>query len=132
VESHARLPLSGGKVISIPIPELERDLDPFELRGRRDQRAQGGGSAALPPDDAPEISWGHEQLQQRLAAMRLLGHAHAIGIVSESARYDFDDVARPAHDAGCSTAAASGVAAAGIRATSVRTVSDGWAPAFNQ
>jgi hypothetical protein len=51
-------------------------------------------------------------------------------MVGERPGHDFDDVACPAHDAGCSAAAAAG--STGMRATSVLTESEGWAPTFTQ
>ena len=59
-----------------------------------------------------------------------LRHANRVGPVGQRAGHDLDDVARAAHDAGCS--AGRGHGAGGIRDTSVRTVSDGRAPVFSQ
>lgn len=113
------------------VAELDYGLDAFELGGRRRQRAQRGRSAPLPADDAAEIARRHEQLDERLPAMRPFRHPHGVGTIRQGARDELDEVARAAHDAGCSVGC-SGAGACGSLATSVLTVSDGCAPLLNQ
>ena len=126
-------------MLPLLVTELDEDLGPLEVRRRAGQRPERRGGPPLPSDHATEVARRHEQLDDRLAAVHALDHAHGVGMIRQRASDDLDDVARAAHDAGVSAFAAaadssaSGCAgASGIRATSVRTVSDGRAPFFSQ
>ena len=58
------------------------------------------------PITRPELARRHEQLDTVCPRCSLLGHPHAVRLIGQRLRDDLDDVARAAHDAGCSTAAA--------------------------
>ena len=111
------------------IPELQNGLGALEFRRRAHQRPHRGRRPALAADHAAQVTLRHEQLHERLSAVRPFRHANGVGTVGQRAGHDLDDVAGAAHDAGCSAATATG---SGIRDTSVRTVSDGRAPVFSQ
>ena len=111
------------------VSELQRGFRAFEFGRRGNQRPQRGGRSSLSPYHAAEIALGHEQLDERLPAMRALGDTHRFGSIRQDLCDDFDHVARAAHDAACSVATGAG---AGILATSVLIVSDGLAPLFSQ
>ena len=112
------------------VPEFQGRLRTFELGGGVGQRPHRGGGAALAAYDAAQLPWGHEQLHERLSPVRSLGDSHGVRVIRQSSGDHFHDIARAAHDAGCSATGAAG--AGGMRATSVRTVSDGRAPVLTQ
>jgi hypothetical protein len=111
------------------VAELERGFQSLEFCRRADQRAHCLRRAALPSNDTAEITWRHEQFDQRLPAMLTLDDANGVGMIRQRPCHYFDDVSGAAHDAGCSATAAG---AGGMRATSVRIESEGCAPAFTQ